>query len=69
MNVNDSMKPDHKAAPIQSIPSSGMNIGPRTGLTRIITINISRASSPDMIQCMYCHSKWKAVYTVAMPLS
>ena len=59
----------HKTAPIQSMPSKGMNIGPRTGFTRIITMSIIKASIPVIIQCMYSHWEKNAVYIVAMPLS
>ena len=55
------MKPAHSSEPIQSIPNSGMNIGPRTGFTRIITMTIMSANSPVMIQCMYSHCEKNAV--------
>ena len=69
MNVKHIMNPVHRTAPSQSMPKSGMNIGPLTGRTSTMTNSIMNASIPIMIQCIDSHCEKKAVYTVAIPLS
>lgn len=49
------MKTLQSPEPIQSIPSSGICMGPFTGRTRAKTSSIMNASSAIMIHCMYSH--------------
>ena len=59
MKVKQSMNMPHKTFPVQSMPFSGMNIGPLIGFNSIKTRIIINANIPAIITCMYSQLELK----------